>query len=208
MREGCRRSQVFVPLSVATTLLLALFGVSWAGAQATGTVRVLVETELGEFEVELETTRAPKTVANFLRYVDAGHYDGGRFTRTVTLENQVRSDVLIEVIQASVNPEHRREGFGPIVLERTRDTGLRHLDGTISMARGGPDSATSSFFICVGDQPSLDFGGDRNDDQQGFAAFGQVVRGMEVVRRIHESPADEREQLTPPIRILRISRVR
>lgn len=176
-------------------------------AQEAGTLRVSVETELGDFEVELEGQRAPATVANFLRYVDGGQYDGGRFTRTVTLENQVRPDVLIEVIQAGPNPEFQGRGFPPIPLERTRDTGLRHLDGTISMARGGPDAARASFFICIGDQPSLDFGGARNADGQGYAAFGRVVRGMEVVRCIHRSPANEREQLTPPIRIIRISRI-
>ena len=165
-----------------------------------------METDLGVFEVELEAGRAPGTVANFLRYVDAGLYDGGRFHRTVTLDNQVRDDVLIEVIQAGPNPD-KGERFDPIALERTRDTGLRHLDGTISMARNGPDTATGDFFICIGEQPSLDFGSARNSDDQGFAAFGQVVSGMDVVRRVHQSPADERERLRPPIAIVRISRV-
>ncbi len=123
----------------------------------------------------------------------------------MTLQNQVRDDILIEVIQAGPNPS-RGEDFAPIALERTRDTGLRHLDGAISMARGDPDTATGDFFICIGEQPSLDFGGMRNADGQGFAAFGQVISGMGVVRRIHRSPADEGENLLPPITIVRISR--
>ena len=87
-----------------------------------------------------------------------------------------------------------------IFLERTRDTGLKHLDGTLTMARDGPDTAQESFAICIGDQPDLDFGGRRNPDGQGFAAFGRVIRGMEVVRQIHALPA-EGQQLTPPLKI-------
>lgn len=207
---------------VAAGAILAVVSLTAAGtpslaAQAIGStatavpmqemVRVLIETELGEIEVEVDASRAPGTVANFLRYVDAGRYDGGRFHRSVRLDNQARDDVLIEVIQASGNPDFRRQQFDPVPLERTRDTGLLHLDGTLSMARVGPDSARSDFFICIGDQPSLDFGGERNVDGQGFAAFGRVVRGMDVVRRIHQSPTSRGETLTPPLAIARVSRI-
>ena len=169
---------------------------------------VVVETEAGAIEIQLEPSRAPMTVANFLRYVDQQMYDGGRFHRAVRLDNQVRSDVLIEVIQGGRNPADAkaRPGFGPIQLERTSLTGLKHLDGTISMARGNaPDSASSDFFICVNDQPSLDEGGARSADKQGFAAFGRVVRGMEVVRKIQSGNA-AKEQLDPPVRIVRVYR--
>jgi peptidyl-prolyl cis-trans isomerase A (cyclophilin A) len=179
-----------------------------AALVAQSTVTVVVETELGTIEVQLEPARAPITVANFLRYVDGGLYDGGRFHRAVTMENQVRSDVKIEVIQAGRSPdsEKKQKGFGPIALERTSVTGLRHRDGAISMARGNAaDSASADFFICIGDQPSLDFGGARNPDGQGFAAFGRVVKGMEVVRQIQMGPAPK-ERLDPPIRIARIYR--
>lgn len=91
------------------------------------------------------------------------------------------------------------------MLERTNRTGLKHLDGTISMARNGADTATSDFFICIGNQPELDFGGKRNPDGQGFAAFGHVVRGMDVVRKIQKSKA-EAQTLKPPIEILSIIR--
>ena len=162
--------------------------------------RVLIRTDRGDIVVEVDTARAPVTAANFLRYVDGGFYEGGRFHRTVRLSNQPGQPVKIEVVQAGVNPSRESGGFPPIALERTSVTGLRHLDGTVSMARDGPDTATSDFFICIGDQPSLDQGGRRNPDGQGFAAFGRVVKGMEMVRAIQGSPADG-QHLTPPIPI-------
>jgi peptidyl-prolyl cis-trans isomerase A (cyclophilin A) len=168
---------------------------------------VVLRTGLGEIEIEVDPVRAPATAANFLRYVDGGRYDGGRFHRTVRLDNQPGKTVLIEVVQAGASPEPARPDFEPIRLERTRDTGLRHRDGTVSMARDGPDSATSDFFVCIGDQPELDFGGKRNPDGQGFAAFGRVVRGMDVVRRIQRAPADG-QALTPPVSILSARRAR
>ncbi len=170
-------------------------------------VRVLVQTELGDIVLEVETSRAPNTAANFLRYVDAHHYDGGLFHRTVKMDNQPDSPVKIEVIQAGVNPERAKDGFPAIPLERTSVTGLRHTDGAISMARGQPDSATSGWFVCINDQPSLDFGGARNPDGQGFAAFGRVVQGMDVVRRIQGAPNTDAQRLTPPIKIVKAARI-
>lgn len=180
--------------------LLPLF----AAAAKTGIVRVAIETELGGIEVDVDTLHAPVTAANFLRYIDAGLYNGGQFHRTVKPDNQPQNPVKIEVIQASRAADTK--GFQAIPLERTSVTGLAHRDGAISMARDGPDSAVSDFFICIGDQPSLDFGGKRNPDGQGFAAFGRVVRGMDVVRRIHSAPSDSEQHLTQPVRILRIAR--
>jgi peptidyl-prolyl cis-trans isomerase A (cyclophilin A) len=160
-----------------------------------------MKTERGDLEIEVDPVKAPVTAANFLQYVDAGRYDGGGFHRSVRLDNQPGKSALIEVVQASVKPELSASDYAPIPLERTSKTGLRHLDGTLSMARDGADSATSDFFICIGDQPSLDFGGKRNPDGQGFAAFGRVLRGMDVVRRIQGAPSDG-QRLTPPILIL------
>ena len=170
-----------------------------------GLVRVVISTEFGDIEVDIDTENAPGTSANFLRYVDAGHYDGGQFHRTVTMDNQPDDSVRIEVIQASVNEEFAEQGFEAIPMERTSVTGLRHVDGAISMARREPDSATSGFFFCINDQPSLDFGGNRNPDLQGFAAFGQVVSGMDVVRTIQGQPV-EAQALTPPVRIMSVRR--
>lgn len=185
------------------TFVLLLSAIAFGGAP----VRVVIETEQGDIEVEIDTARAPVTAENFLHYVDAGHYDSGQFHRTVTPDNQPQNDVKIEVVQASVAEARKSEGRSPIPLERTTVTGLSHVDGAISMARDGPDSATSSFFICIGDQQELDFGGKRNPDGQGFAAFGRVVSGMEVVRRIQASPREE-QRLTPPVRILSARRSR
>jgi peptidyl-prolyl cis-trans isomerase A (cyclophilin A) len=170
-------------------------------------VPVVIETELGRIEVALDDQRAPATTANFLKYVDAGHYTGGRFHRTVKTkpDNQPQSAVKIDVIQGGTSPEMRERNFGAIALERTTVTGLKHVDGAISMARFAPDSAVSDFFICVGEQPSLDFGGNRNPDGQGFAAFGKVTRGMDVVRTIQNAPF-EAQALKPPVRILSIKR--
>jgi peptidyl-prolyl cis-trans isomerase A (cyclophilin A) len=168
---------------------------------------VEITTSLGTIVVEIDAEHAPGTAANFLGYVDRGEYDGSRFYRTVTPDNQPNDTIRIAVIQgglASLDDYPRRD-VPTIELERTSVTGLKHLDGTISMARLTPDSANSEFFICVGDQPELDFGGKRNPDGQGFAAFGQVIEGMDVVHAINTSPADG-QHLDPPIEIISIKR--
>ena len=176
-----------------------------ASPQEGAPVRVTLDTELGAIELDVDAVRAPATAANFLKYVDGGLYDGGQFHRTVRPDNQRDKPVKIDVIQGSADGSRTRSFFAPVALERTSTTGLRHVDGALSMARGGADTATDSFFICVGGQPELDYGGTRNPDGQGFAAFGRVVRGMDVVRRIQAAPA-QGETLTPPVRILRARR--
>lgn len=168
--------------------------------------KVLIQTTAGDIEVELDAIHAPKSTANFLHYVHQGLYSDGRFHRTVTVDNQPDDPVKIEVIQASANPAEKAKFLPPIPLERTRDTGLNHINGAVSMARGKPDSATDHFFICIGDQPELDFGGKRNPDGQGFAVFGTVSKGLDVVRKIHESPA-KGQQLDPKILIQRAIRL-
>jgi peptidyl-prolyl cis-trans isomerase A (cyclophilin A) len=186
-------------------LLLALFAGVFTDSNSSPDVHLIMGTELGEIELALAAEKAPATVANFLNYVDRGFYDGGVFHRAVTLKNQSPNQIKIEVIQGGINPARRAEDGPTIALERTRDTGLLHLDGTISMARLQPDTATSDFFICVNDQPDLDYGGKRNPDGQGFAAFGRVIRGMDIVRAIQESPV-EKQALSPPVKILSIKR--
>lgn len=182
---------------------------------------VRIDTEFGPIRVELDEQASPITTTNFVHYVEEGLYDGGSFHRTVRMDNQgnehlpKRTDVhedgaplpndqeKIEVIQATINEERGDELGDPIPLERTSETGLRHVDGTISMARATPDSAVADFFICIGDQPVLDFGGMRNPDGQGFAAFGRVIEGMDVVRTIQQQPA-EGQHLNPEVTINRI----
>jgi len=190
--------------SVLTVLTLSA-GLCIHRTAAQSDILVRVETEAGVLVLSLDSVHAPVTVTNFLRYVDRGDYDGGTFFRTVTMHNQPNDSIRIEVIQGGVAETHRSREFGPILLETTEHTGLRHVDGSVSMARSSPHSATWSFFICIGDQPDLDFGGRRNPDGQGFAVFGAVTSGSEVIRTIHASPS-EGQSLTPPIRILRIAR--
>jgi peptidyl-prolyl cis-trans isomerase A (cyclophilin A) len=167
--------------------------------------RIVIDTERGEIRAEIFEDAAPVTAGNFLRYLDAGFYENGHFYRTVEPDNQPDNDIRIEVIQGGINPERHGERFDPIPLERTTATGLSHTDGTLSMSRFAPDSAHSEIFICIGHQPVLDFGGMRNPDGQGFAAFGRVTEGMDVVRAIQQSP-HEQQRLTPPIIIREIRR--
>ncbi len=178
----------------------------WREYPITDRPKVVIDTAIGSITVELDAVNAPVTTENFLRYVLQGHYSDGEFFRTVTKDNQPNDSIRIAVIQAGANPALEKKAFAAIPLERTDKTGVRHLDGSISMARGAPDTATHSFFICVGDQPELDFGGERNPDGQGFAAFGRVVEGMDVVRRIHEMPA-EGQIMKPPLPIQRAVRI-
>ena len=189
---------------VATLLLAACQG----GEPAT--VRVLMTTALGDIELELYPEQAPLTVANFLQLVDGGHLDGGAFYRTVSPDND-RGSPPIAVIQGGLGDA--AGPFAPIAHESTRDTGLAHVDGSISMARAAIGTASTEFFICIGDQPALDFGATRNADGQGFAVFGRVVRGRDVVQAIHRAPADAgdgymRQQiLNEPVTIISLRRL-
>jgi peptidyl-prolyl cis-trans isomerase A (cyclophilin A) len=167
-------------------------------------VIVRIETTLGAIVVAVDTAHAPVTSANFLRYVDGGFYTQGRFHRATRADNytvNLPNRPLLECIQAGINPDKRSAGFPPIPLERTSVTGLRHVVGTVSMARGAADTASSDFFILLNDQPSLDFGGKRFDDGQGAAAFGTVVAGLDVVQKIQRQPT-EKQNLAPPVTII------
>jgi peptidyl-prolyl cis-trans isomerase A (cyclophilin A) len=169
------------------------------------TTKCLIQTSLGTITVELYPDKAPVTVANFLKYVDAHLYDSSTFFRAVRLDNQPNNPVKIEVIQGG-NVDSLKQ-FPPIPMETTEQTKLLHLDGTISMARSTPASATCSFFICINDQPSLDFGGKRNPDGQGFAAFGKVISGMDIVRKIQQLYPKQEQYFKPPVTIITISRI-
>ncbi len=172
-------------------------------AEAQKHPRVRIDTDAGAITVELYPDKAPVTVANFLKYVNGKLYDGGAFYRVVTMKNQPTSPVKIEVIQGGLDADSAKRL--PAISHETNDkTGIKHLDGTISMARGTPGSASSEFFFCIGPQPELDFGGKRNPDGQGFAAFGKVTEGMDVVRKIQQGPADD----APPQRLKTVIKIR
>ncbi|MCF8262327.1 MAG: peptidylprolyl isomerase [Melioribacteraceae bacterium] len=166
--------------------------------------KVEIQTELGGIEIEIFFKQAPITSANFLRYVDERKFENTSFYRVVTPTNQPNNDVKIEVIQGGLKFEE--DMHEPIEHETTEKTGIKHLDGVISMARSEPGTAASEFFICVGNQPELDFGGKRNPDLQGFAAFGKVTKGMDIVKKIQLSPESE-QRLTPEIEIENIVRI-
>lgn len=199
---------------VACSVLLLITAVSLRGDDPTerpvfqeGIVRVRLETEFGNITLAIETRRAPITAANFLKYVEAGLYDGGRFHRATRPDNYTPvppNRPMMEIIQGGINP--KQKPFAAIPLERTSVTGLKHVAGTVSMARGAPDTATGDFFILLDDQPSLDFGGMRFDDGQGAAAFGRVIEGLDVVRKIQQRPV-EKQALTPPVAIVKAVRI-
>jgi len=184
-----------------------------ASTQSPDTV-VRLDTPMGSITLAIDAVHAPVTAANFLKYVDAGLYDGGRFYRVTRPDTYVPAPPnrpAMEIIQGGINPSKQAQAFPPIPLERTSVTGLKHVVGTVSMARGGPDTATSEFFILLDDQPSLDFGGKRFDDEQGAAAFGRVTSGLDVVRKIQQQgPMQEqnRQYLATPVPITRAARVK
>lgn len=187
-----------------TIILLHCFVLVFLSSFSQKTIRCLISTDLGEIQIELYPEKAPKTVANFLKYIEAHLYDGTSFYRICTSENEKDRKIKIEVIQGGDVPVAKQ--FEPIPLETTKQTGLNHQDGTLSMARDAPNSATSSFFICINNQPELDFAGKRNPDGQGFAAFGKVTKGMEVVLKI-QAQKDKDQYLLNPVRIHSIRRL-
>lgn len=182
------------------------------------TVLVRMKTEKGDIVFALYPERAPVTTANFLAYVDGGLYDGAAFYRTTRPDN----DPMIEVIQGGLWAPWREgeEGYAfaaplpDIAHETTATTGLSHTDGTLSMARDAPGTASSEIFVTIGDNTALDYGGARNPDGQGFAAFGKVVDGMDVVRAIQSGATDASldgavmagQLLDEPVKILSVRR--
>ncbi|WP_372946734.1 peptidylprolyl isomerase [Mariniphaga sp.] len=162
--------------------------------------KVEFQTPPGKIVVEIDTVHAPVTAKNFLEHVENGTFKNAVFYRTVRKDNQPNNDIKIEVIQGGLYSDAEIEKHPGIQHETTKETGLKHLDGTISMARNEPGTASTEFFICMGSQPELDFGGKRNSDGQGFAAFGKVLNGMDVVRKIQQLP-DENQYLKEPVKI-------
>lgn len=180
-------------MSLLTIVFLIISSTLLTNAQI-----IVIATDKGDIEVELYAEKAPVTVRNFLMYADSGLFVNGSFYRVVTMQNQPTDSIRIEVIQGGRRNRTGR-GYSPILHETTNQTGILHKDGVISMARSSVGSATSEFFICVGDQPSLDFGGLRNRDGQGFAAFGKVIKGMNVVLLIQKGATDGQNLLAPVV---------
>ncbi len=164
---------------------------------------VTIETTLGTIFCEIDTIHAPVTAYNFLNHIQKNTYKNAVFYRVVRQDNQPASKTKIEVIQGGLYADEEIDKIKPIIHETTNETGLKHLDGTLSMARNEPGTASTEFFICVGNQPELDFEGKRNPDGQGFAAFGNVIKGMEVVRKI-QVQKDKDQYLIESVRILKM----
>jgi len=185
-------------------VVLCLLAIITFSAFGQAPVHCLIKTGLGDIAIELYPAKAPVTVANFMRYADKKLYTGSTFFRVCTPANEAARKVKIQVIQGGNVPDSL--SLDSIKIETTKFTGLLHKNGTLSMARSGPNSATSQFFICIGDQPALDYGGARNPDGQGFAAFGRVTKGMEVVKKI-QAQKDTSQYLVKPVKIYSVSRV-
>ena len=168
-------------------------------------IPISMETELGSIQMVLYPDRAPITVSNFLMYVDENRYKDFHFYRMVHMENQPDNDVKIEVIQGGLGFDKHPMELPTILHETTDKTGIRHLNGTLSMARMEPGTASSEIFICINDQPELDYSGKRNPDGQGFAAFGKVISGMDVIRKIQLLP-ETKQMLNKVVKVNSIQR--
>lgn len=184
--------------------VIAFFTILLLASCSSRNPRVTISTTLGEIQLVLYTDKAPETAENFLDHIMKGSFENACFYRVVNENNQPDSRVLIDVIQGGLYEDSLVNKHPGIRHETTAETGILHKDGIISMARLEPGTASTEFFICVGDQPELDFGGNRNPDGQGFAAFGKVIKGMEIVRDIHSMDAPG-QYLEKPIRITNIS---
>ena len=168
---------------------------------------VIIQTQAGDIEVELYPKQAPRTAGAFLSYIDSSYYKNCSFYRVLNEDNQVTGAGASRLIQGGIwKTSHTKAVSVPgIPHETTQQTHILHKDGTISLARVEPGSASTEFFICVGDQPGFDFGGENNPDGQGYAAFGKVVKGMDVVRTLYARP-ENNQSFTPSIPIYNITR--
>ncbi len=169
---------------------------------------VLIETKLGDIEVELYPDKSPKSAGAFLSYIDSGFYKNSSFYRVLKEEDQPSASFKSELIQGGIWHTNYKKGIGltGIPHEPTNQTGILHKDGTISLARTTPGTASSEFFICIGDQPAYDYGGMANPDGKGYSAFGKVIKGMDIVRKIHQQSNNE-DSFDPPVEIFNIKRL-
>lgn len=164
-----------------------------ASAEQGRTINVVIETDKGDITLELYPEKAPVTVDNFIQNVKAGLYEGGRFYRASRLDNNPTAKrKVLTLIQGGKNEQKQERE--PIAHETTIQSGLSHLDGVISMARLDPGTATTEFFICIGDNSGLDTGSTRYEEgkREGYAAFGRVIKGMDVVVAIQQQPTGSR----------------
>lgn len=166
---------------------------------------VEMNTAHGTIELEIYKDKAPITANHFLKNVDENVFNDACFYRVVRQDNQKHKTIKIEVVQGGLFHDSIVDQMPSIAHESTKETGILHKDGVISMARLEPGTASTEFFICVGDQPELDAGGKRNPDNAGFAAFGKVIKGMDIVKKIQQQK-DNGQMLIERIPITSIKR--
>ena len=173
----------------------------------TGLPHIEIQTEKGDIELELYPQQAPKTVAAFLSYIDSGFFNNGSFYRVLNLENQPTNAPKTELIQGGIWKTNVKlaMSINGIPHETTKQTGILHTDGVISLARSAPGTAGTEFFICIGKQPGLDYGGENVPDRQGYATFGRVIKGMSIVRKIYRQKEND-QYFKPAIAIYNIVR--
>lgn len=169
---------------------------------------IVIQTRLGNIEVELYLDKAPVSAGAFLSYIDSGFYKKAAFYRVLNQDNQPSDAFKAALVQGGIwRTNHKLFVSLPgIKHETTKQTGILHKDGTISLARQQPGTATTEFFICLGDQPGFDYEGENNPDKQGYAAFGKVVKGMDLVKLIYNRPEND-QAFTPPVVIFDIVRL-
>ncbi len=167
-----------------------------------------IKTQYGDIELELYPKQAPKTVAAFLSYIDSGFYKDCSFYRVLNIENQPSNAPKTQLIQGGIWRSNNKKAasVAGIPHETTKQTGILHTSGTISLARLAPGTAGTEFFICIDEQPGLDFGGENIEDKQGYAAFGKVVKGMNIVRQVYKHN-EENQYFDPPVFITKIIRL-
>lgn len=166
---------------------------------------VIINTRLGDIEIELYPDKAPKTVAAFLSYVDSGLYKHASFYRVLKTD-EMPTDFNTGIIQGGLYQAKEKMNIKPIVHESTKQTGLSHTNGAISFASLGAGTATTEFFICIGDQLTLDAGASGTADGEGYAVFGKVFKGMSIVRKI-QNQNSHGDRFDEKIKILNIERL-
>ena len=190
-----------------TMLVVFILMFSYCSSLQPKNPHIEIKTKIGNIEVELFSSQAPKTVAAILSYIDSGIYKDAAFYRVLTVHNQPSDALKAELVQGGLwnKKGAHRDLIAGIPHETTMETGILHTNGVISLARQEPGTANTEFFICVGDQPGFDYEGENNPDRQGYAAFGKVVRGLDIVKRIYDMPEVD-QYFDPPIPIYNIVR--
>jgi peptidyl-prolyl cis-trans isomerase A (cyclophilin A) len=192
----------------AALLAAFIYMLSACNSPAYKNPHVEIETTFGDIEIELYPGQAPATVAAFLSYIDSGYYKNAAFYRVLRDDEQPTDAPKAELIQGGIwKTNYKLSASLPgIKHESTAQTKILHKNGTISLARQGPGTGNTEFFICIGDQPGFDFGGANNPDGQGYAAFGKVVKGMDVIKSIYNAPETDGE-FDPLVYIFKIKAI-